>query len=68
MLLIAVNAMWLILVPIAVLACFFWMQNRYSYWSSRGVPGPDPTFIVGNVGPTVLRQKSVGEIVTSLYR
>ncbi|CAH1985074.1 unnamed protein product [Acanthoscelides obtectus] len=60
--------MWFILVPIAVVICFYWFHIKYSYWKLRGVPGPDPIFIAGNVMPTILRQKSLGEIVTSLYR
>lgn len=35
---------------VAILALFYWYVRRcHSYWPSRGVPGPQPTFLLGNM-------------------
>lgn len=40
---------------------------NYDYWIRKGVPGPKPTFILGNVGPTFLQKESLGETFLDIY-
>lgn len=41
-----------------VSACYFWVKNRYSYWSDRGFASPKPKFPLGSM-------TGVGSKVTS---
>ncbi|XP_017492981.1 PREDICTED: cytochrome P450 3A9-like, partial [Rhagoletis zephyria] len=35
-------------VIVALLAIYYYINRRYSFWTDRGVPGPKPKFLVGN--------------------
>lgn len=60
--------MWLTLVIIIFGLVFYILRRNYSYWKERGVPGPDPTFIFGNLGPAFTGKKSLTEVYAEIYR
>nr|CAH7766312.1 unnamed protein product [Callosobruchus chinensis] len=57
-----------VLIGLVVIVIVIWLRRAYSYWSKKGVPGPEPRWIVGNLGSNIIRQKSFGDIVTEVYR
>lgn len=63
--------MWLILLLIAVLLFAYFYKNidkKQSYWKERNVPGPDPTFLVGNMLENMVKKKSLGQILIDIYK
>lgn len=44
------------------------LTKKYRYWRERGVPGPAPTLILGNLGPNLIRKKTVSEMYTDIYK
>ncbi|XP_044268123.1 probable cytochrome P450 28a5 [Tribolium madens] len=48
--------------------CYFLVKKNHEYWEKRGVVGPKPSFLVGNVGKSFILQASPGEIYTEIYR
>ncbi|CAH1174260.1 unnamed protein product [Phaedon cochleariae] len=56
-----------LLVLVLTLICIF-VKKNLSYWVERGVPGPQPLPIVGNIGRNILGKVSQGQIFTDIYR
>ncbi|KAJ8922670.1 hypothetical protein NQ315_007702 [Exocentrus adspersus] len=59
--------MWFLL-----LACFFLLLLYYTfkhlkYWQSKGIPGPTPLPLVGNIGPGIVGIKTVSEVLQDIY-
>ncbi|VEN58316.1 unnamed protein product [Callosobruchus maculatus] len=57
-----------VLIGVLVIVIVVWLRRSYSYWSNKGIPGPEPKWIVGNLGSNIIRKKSFGDIVTEVYR
>jgi hypothetical protein len=47
----------LILIITAITVGLYLLNVNYQYWKKRGVPGPKPTFLVGNLGQNFLVKK-----------
>ncbi|KAJ3648665.1 hypothetical protein Zmor_020451 [Zophobas morio] len=60
--------MLLILALIAIASGLFFMNLNYMYWKKRGVPGPEPTFFVGNILDNFLVKKSLADLYGEIYR
>ncbi|XP_070492972.1 uncharacterized protein [Chironomus tepperi] len=58
--------LWIFLALFGVLI-YLINQHFFSYWSKRGVPTNDPTFILGDLKDLILGGKSVGELFASIY-
>lgn len=43
------------------------MKPKYDYWTNRGVFGPKPSALVGNLGDNVKAKKSLGLVYASIY-
>lgn len=53
---------------ISFTAAYLYVKHLYSYWKRLGVKYLEPTFPVGNFGPTILQKKSGGELVAQIYK
>lgn len=42
--------------------------SKYEYWKKRGVLGPKPVPLLGNIGDAILMKKQLGEIYTDIYK
>nr|AZR39453.1 cytochrome P450 [Agasicles hygrophila] len=60
--------MWLILVVFILTIVYYLFEKQYSFWSKNGVPGPKPVFLVGNFGMNVLGRKSMGDVISDIYK
>lgn len=60
--------MWLGLVLIILGLLYYILKRKYNYWKDRGVPGPDPTFLFGNIGPVLIGNKNMTELYADMYR
>ena len=49
-----------------IAVCCFFLQ-KYSFWSSRGVPGPRPSPLFGNVKDLVLGRVATCDFIKKLY-
>ncbi|RZC38867.1 p450 domain containing protein, partial [Asbolus verrucosus] len=50
-----------------ITVALYLLKLNYEYWEKRGVPGPKPKFIVGNLAQTFLGKKSPTEIFCDVY-
>ena len=46
---------------------YFYFENRFKYWSRKGVPTPVPSFPFGNIKETVFNRKYVGFLHKDFY-
>lgn len=44
-----------------------YMRRTYSYWESRGVPGPKPVWFIGNIYPRLRATQSMPEYDQVMY-
>ncbi|RZC42383.1 p450 domain containing protein, partial [Asbolus verrucosus] len=58
----------LILLTVAIGALFYILSLNYQYWRKRGVPGPKPTFLLGNLGQSFFLKKSPAEVFEQIYK
>ncbi|KAJ3641253.1 hypothetical protein Zmor_027767 [Zophobas morio] len=59
--------MFVLLVVLAVVAVYYFLKLNYRYWEKRGVVGPKPNFLVGNLGKSFILKASPGEIFADVY-
>lgn len=57
----------LLLVTLLTLSYLF-VKWRYTYWKRRGVPHPDPVFLLGNIGPTLNMSSHMSFLCEQWYR
>jgi hypothetical protein len=57
-----------VLIISAITIAYFWLKLNYQYWKKRGIPGPEPHLLVGNLGKCFLLKSSPGHIYTSAYK
>lgn len=60
----------MILIAIVLLASlvYLWKQYKYSFWRRYNVPGPDPSFLVGNLGPVIFQKEHIGLLANDWYK
>lgn len=60
----------LLILFILTICTLFYVYSKwnYGYWERNKVPGPKPTFIVGNVGSTLNFTKNIGQLMTEWYK
>lgn len=51
-----------------LLAFYYYLVSSFDYWKNRGVVGPKPIPIFGNVKDVLFRKVSLGDYMTQLYR
>lgn len=54
-------------VPIVGIVLFLLSRWNFNYWNRKGLQGPKPTFIFGNVGRLILKKDSFGERFSDIY-
>uniref|UniRef100_A0A1B0GIV6 Cytochrome n=1 Tax=Lutzomyia longipalpis TaxID=7200 RepID=A0A1B0GIV6_LUTLO len=47
---------------------YLWQKWNYSFWQRNGVPGPNPSFFVGNLGPVVKQKDHIGLMADTWYK
>lgn len=60
--------MWFIILFTLLVAFYAYVKWRFTYWSRRGVPNPEPTFLLGNIGPTLTLAEHVGALTGRWYK
>lgn len=50
-----------------VVALYYYYTSTFNFWKERGVAGPKPYPIIGNVGRTLLGTISTGDYLKELY-
>ncbi|XP_044262899.1 cytochrome P450 6g1-like [Tribolium madens] len=56
-----------ILLLTIIIIIYYLLHLNYQYWRKRGVPGPKPRFLVGNMGKSFICKSSPGQIFTEAY-
>lgn len=57
-----------VIVTCLTLYLYLYLRKKFSHWKDRNVVGPTPQFVVGNLLPNFLRQKSIGQLVVDAYK
>ncbi|XP_031625910.1 cytochrome P450 9e2-like [Contarinia nasturtii] len=61
--------MFFILLLLGAITLFYvWLKWNYSHWKRNNVPGPDPTYIFGNVGSTLNFSEHFGIVAENWYK
>lgn len=61
--------MWIILLLVASITIWvLWTKWCLTYWERKGVPGPTPTFFIGNIGETLNFKQHVGILLQNWYK
>lgn len=54
-------------IAIAILLFYYYFTSTFNFWKSRGIRGPSPIPIFGNVKDVILGKKFVGDYVMEVY-
>lgn len=49
------------------LACYYYFTSTFNFWHSRGIPGPEPVPLYGNLRDIMFGKMSVGSFVKQEY-
>lgn len=50
-----------------ILLAYHYLSKRYEYFLTKPIPCLKPTFLVGNTGPMMFRQRDIAAHVKILY-
>lgn len=54
-------------IGVTILALYYYFTLTYDFWISRGVPGPRPIPLFGNVKDVMLTKLSMADYLTKIY-
>ncbi|ERL92317.1 hypothetical protein D910_09634 [Dendroctonus ponderosae] len=57
-----------VLLATFIVLLVLWYKIRSYYWVNRGVPGPKPWPIVGNLAEHLFGRKTIGQVITEIYQ
>ncbi|CAG9766537.1 unnamed protein product [Ceutorhynchus assimilis] len=60
--------MFLIFVTVILVLIIFLIRYNLGYWKRKGVPGPKPWPIIGNIGSNLIGKMTMGEAIGEIYR
>ncbi|XP_044004564.1 cytochrome P450 6A1-like [Aphidius gifuensis] len=52
---------------VLMLMIYKWSISSFTFWSDRGVTGPAPTPLVGNIGDVIRGKQSIGDCLKKYY-
>lgn len=52
---------------LALIVLYCYLTIRYNFWTSRGVPGPKPTLLFGNIMKSMFGKESLPQLLTRNY-
>jgi len=56
-----------LLIAAILLALYHYNRKKHDYWRARGVKGPTPWPILGNIGRVFFRKTSLGDFLMEVY-
>lgn len=56
------------IVFVFVVIYYLFIKPKHEFWKKRGVVGPTPRMIVGNLGESITMKKSLGQLFTEIYK
>jgi cytochrome P450 family 6 len=56
-----------LLIATVLLALYYYNRQKHNYWRARGVKGPTPWPIVGNIGKVFFRKTSLADFLMEIY-
>jgi cytochrome P450 len=56
-----------LLLILLVTGALYFLKVNHAYWRKRGVPGPKPQLIFGNMGDSFLMKKSLFDVLADIY-
>lgn len=54
-------------IGMVLLAMYYYYTSTFDYWKIRGIPGPQPTVLIGNLKDILLRKTSLGDKLRDMY-
>ncbi|XP_066155879.1 uncharacterized protein [Euwallacea fornicatus] len=59
---------WIVLLLVSLILFLSWVRSKYSFWEKRGVKGPKPIPLLGNIAKHVLGRCTIGQALHEIYR
>lgn len=54
-------------IALLILACYYYFTSTFDYWKNRGISGPKPTPLFGNLKEIMFGKMSVGDFAKQQY-
>lgn len=54
-------------IAVVFIALYYYFTSTFDHWKSRGVPGPQPTALFGNIKNVILGKEAMGFYLKDLY-
>nr|XP_033329017.1 cytochrome P450 6A1-like [Megalopta genalis]XP_033329018.1 cytochrome P450 6A1-like [Megalopta genalis] len=54
-------------IALVSIAVYYYLTSSFDFWKSRGVPGPEPIPVFGNIKDVFFRKKHLGIYIKQLY-